>query len=90
MNVKSKQVAHRAPVNVPALRPQPMQYDRINVCPETGIDLATVDIAKHVHTLWPHLDEKDNAYAEARKRRDHLLHEHQARETEAGMHRVEN
>ena len=51
-------------------------------CPETGRDLTGVDIAAHIETLWPRLDEKDPRFAEARKRRGELLDEHAARQTE--------
>lgn len=90
MSTKSKQIAPRAPLNVARHQQQQIEYDRITHCPETGIDLDTVDIEKHVKTLWPRLDEREPMYAEARRRRDHLMHEYDARSTERGMHRVED
>lgn len=89
MSEKIKPIATRATVNVPALRQPEIQHERISTCPETGIDLNTVDILKHCKNLWPALDEREPAYAEARRRRDHLLHEYTARETERGMHTLQ-
>lgn len=78
----------RGTVNTSVARREPIQFDRLTHCPETGIDLDTVDIKKHVHTLWPTIDERQGAYAEAMRRRDHLMHEYNARQIEGGMHRA--
>lgn len=52
------------------------------VCPETGRDLAHVDIQKHVHTLWPGWDVNPHLPKEARERIELLLAE-DARRREA-------
>jgi len=52
-------------------------------CPETGRDLADVDLRAHCNNLWPNLDDKDPRFVEARKRRDILLAEADRRDRSA-------
>lgn len=77
--------ARHQTVNVPAVYQEQIEHERIQNCPETGINLDSVNIPKHCKNLWGSLDEREPAYAEARRRRDHLMHEHAARETERGI-----
>lgn len=51
-----------------------MAYKDGNVCPETGRDLAGVDLQAHADTLWPApLDERRPAHRTAILRRKKLL-----------------
>lgn len=71
--------------DLPQTAAQPMSYDRITHCPETHVDLDTVDIRKHVETLWGLRTDRSLLSPEGRSRRDLLLHEAQARDTELGI-----
>lgn len=42
-------------------------------CPETGIDLKTVNVRQHAERLWPHLDEQNGNHVEAIRRKKMLL-----------------
>jgi len=43
------------------------------LCPETGIDLKTVNVRQHADRLWPHIDPQNANHAEAARRKQLLI-----------------